>query len=147
MSKNKRFFKHYYIYPKFQRQFLSIIIFMVMTACTLYYAVIWYFFTSFYNKGSESGIPADHVYFKFLDNLAAEMNLMMLIGTLILVGLFLMIGVIVSHKIAGPLVRMQSEFTRMKESDKIHPIVFRQGDYFQDITVPFNEMAQKWKEK
>ena len=53
----------------------------------------------------------------------------------ILMGLSLLI---ISHKLAGPLNRMQSHLKEIRTSGKVSPLMFRDGDYIKIIESDLN---------
>ena len=52
-------------------------------------------------------------------------------------------GLAISHKIAGPIYRMQKELTKMAESEpfELQSIQFRKGDYFPELAAAFNRLV------
>ena len=111
------------------------------------YGLISYGFQDFVKIGQQAGLPSDHVFFQFIQMQQANFNKVILAialvtGTILIVG-----GLIISHKIAGPLHRIQSEFSKMaaKENPALHKIKFRDGDYFPEVAEAFNALVEKIK--
>jgi hypothetical protein len=114
------------------------------------YLLITYGFQRFIELGNSLGMPPEeNVYFQFIKMQQESFNQIILAIALI-VGLVLIIGgLIVSHKIAGPIYRMQKEFFRMRElpPDELFEIKFRKGDFFPELAESFNVLVRSWREK
>ncbi len=113
------------------------------------YLLISYGFDQFVRVGTELGLPPDHVYFEFLRMQEGTFK-QVILAIAILVGLILILGgLFVSHKIAGPIYRMQKELNLMSSSEpvKLHEIHFRRGDFFPELAESFNRLVKSSKER
>ena len=102
-------------------------------------------FHEFVQIGHQAGLPDDHVYFQFIKMqettfLRVILAIAFFVGTILTVG-----GLVVSHKIAGPLYRLQKELLGMaaKPDPSLHKINFRDGDFFPEVPQAFNELVEK----
>ena len=98
--------------------------------------------------GTQAGFASDHVYFQFI-HMQEDIFQKVLSALALIVGLILVLGgLIISHKIAGPIYRMQKELNSMAAKDEVNlkPIHFRKGDFFPELSAAFNSMVEK-KEK
>jgi hypothetical protein len=48
-----------------------------------------------------------------------------------------------SNRFAGPMVRLHKSIVELKNQDETSPVVFRHGDFWQDIAVNFNELRMR----
>lgn len=138
---NKRFFKNWLIYPKFQFTLLMSFMSLTLVNIVLFYFSTQYFFDVFRNKGVELGIPPQHIFFKFVSQLESEMSVIFIIATIISLFLLTVIGIFISHRIAGPLYRLSQDLKGMRSDRQLRKISFRKGDYCLDIEKDFNAVV------
>lgn len=55
-------------------------------------------------------------------------------------GLCFLVGLFISHRIAGPIYKLRQFFLKAKDGDLVSKLEFREKDYFQDLPVSYNEM-------
>jgi methyl-accepting chemotaxis protein len=60
---------------------------------------------------------------------------------------FFVMGILLSHRIAGPLYRFQKHFRDAAKSKGLHEVRLRPKDEFQDLAAAHNEMVRSLKEK
>lgn len=137
----QRFLKNLLIYPKFQFTLLLSFISLTVVNIILFYLSTQYFFSVFRDKGAELGIPPQHIFFRFVSQLEGEMNVIFLIATIISLVLLTVIGLVISHRIAGPLYRLSKDLGQMRANGKFQKITFRKGDYCLDLAKDFNEVV------
>ncbi len=95
------------------------------------------FYYSFADMGKES-------FFANLDFLFVIKVLSLLILGSLLIGA---LSVFASHRIAGPIFRLNSSLKKMAKGSFDERITFRKNDYFQEIAANFNDMAQTLEER
>jgi methyl-accepting chemotaxis protein len=52
-------------------------------------------------------------------------------------------GLRLSHRVAGPLLRLKNEMLRTAQGGEVTPLKFRDGDYFEDLAEAYNQQAKK----
>lgn len=52
---------------------------------------------------------------------------------------------ILSHKVAGPLGRMEEHLKKITSTKNIEPLKFRTGDFFIELEDAFNQFIEKIK--
>ncbi len=135
------------INPKFQLTLIAYAASMALIILVSVYSLIRYGFQRFIDMGIQEGLPLGHQYFSFIQIQQDFFNQILLaIGIVVGISLILA-GVVISHKIAGPIYRMQKELARMRESNppKMEEIQFRKGDFFPELAESFNSFVRKWK--
>ena len=142
--KNQR--KVYLINPNFQLKVTLYFIGLAVLNIALFYGCIRYFFNIFQSKGIEVGIPKDHVFFMFINDQVAQMNTVFIVSSIITVILLLIAGVLISHRIAGPMYRINKDLRQMAESKKLKSLEFREKDFFQEIPEAFNMVVDSYNE-
>jgi ABC-type multidrug transport system fused ATPase/permease subunit len=133
------------INPKFQWTLIGYAAFIATLIFLSVYGLFSFGFHEFVQIGHQAGLPDDHVYFQFIKMqettfLRVILAIAFFVGTILTVG-----GLVVSHKIAGPLYRLQKELLGMaaKPDPSLHKINFRDGDFFPEVPQAFNELVEK----
>ena len=137
------------INPKFQWTLIGYAAFIAMLILISVYGLFNYGFHEFIQIGHQAGLPDDHVYFQFI-KMQETTFFRVILAIALFVGVILTAGgLIVSHKIAGPLYRLQKELLKMASKDQpaLHKIKFRDGDFFPEIPEAFNELTSKINDK
>ena len=69
------------------------------------------------------------------------MNLAIALG----VGLVLsyLLTLILSNRLAGPIVRLREHFRKISEGGNLEPVYFRQKDFFNDLPPLINDALKK----
>ncbi len=147
MSKYARTKTSLLINPRFQWTLIGYTSAIALVILLAVYGLFSFGFHEFSIMGQQAGLPADHIYFQFikmqeLTFVRVLVALALVVGTILLVG-----GLIVSHKIAGPIYRMQREFLSMQDREpvELRPIQFRKGDFFPELAESYNALAEKMK--
>lgn len=140
-AKNGHQRKVYLINPKFQLTFVAYLCVMAAFVIGIYYAANWYFLESFMEKGKAVGLPANHVYFDFIRDQEIFMNMVFLVSSVCAFMTLTVIGIWLSHRVAGPLYRLHSHMLKVAEGQKLSKVKFRKKDYFQEIASAYNEQV------
>ena len=138
-SVNIPFYKRkYLINPKFQLRFVFYTVGVALTVIFAVYFTNNHFFDTFVAKGRAMGLESDHIFFVFLGEQKAYMS-QLLIGLSIFYFLILTIfGLVFSHRVAGPLHRLNSHMIEARHKGGFGPISFRKSDYFQELAHSYN---------
>jgi signal transduction histidine kinase len=56
--------------------------------------------------------------------------------------LFFIICIFISHKIAGPMFKLQKFLSRVRDGQQYDKLYFRKGDYFPEIAEDFNKTLE-----
>lgn len=128
------------VYPKFQLGLIALN--LLVMSCT--FIAIAYFVDHSYAQlraeGLAANLPSTHAYFKFIDYQAEMVFTYVAIalsgGFLVTAGLTL----ILSHKLAGPILRLHEHFKSIAQGQRPVPAVFfRKGDFFRDLPPLINK--------
>ena len=137
------------INPKFQWTLIGYAAFIATLIFLSVYGLFSFGFHEFVQIGHQAGLPEDHVYFQFIKMqettfLRVILAIAFFVGTILTIG-----GLIVSHKIAGPMYRLQKELLSMagKPDPVLHKINFREGDFFPEVPQAFNELVERVTKK
>ncbi len=126
------------IAPGFQLGIVAWSIGLTLTVSGIFYLAQEYFFHDFAELGVKMGPAPDHVYFKFMTDMRDFFE--NLFATVLGVSLLLSTlgGIELSHRIAGPLVRLQSHMRRVAAGKTTREVEFRDGDEFLELADAYN---------
>lgn len=111
---------------------VSIIIPLLFVAGCLYYLM-------FKLMAAQIGIPEYISY--HLTPVLQKINIILLVGSPLLLVALLLVGIVVSHRFAGPLERIESELKRITEKgDYRHRIHLRKSDDIRPIADGINKL-------
>jgi hypothetical protein len=136
--KNRR--KNFLINKPFQLSMVGISLVISFSVGLVYFSSIQYSFWKFKSLANSLNLPPDSEFYKFIGHQEFFfLRVFLITSTLCLLGLIYG-GIKLSHKIAGPLYRLDQDFKKMKESGELQKVKFREGDYFQEVSESFNEL-------
>jgi len=131
--------KVYLINKNFQVKFLLYSVFISFITITIFYLMIYSFYEYGRQLGLEMGFPQGHIWFTFIEERQTDMISFFLI-TSIIVFLFIVIsGIWYSHKIAGPIYRINSQLRTISLDKIVDKLSFRKRDFFQELAVSYNK--------
>lgn len=147
MSGESRKKKTLLIYPGFQWHIIGYAAAMSGLILASIYGLLNFAFIEFMRVGNEAGLPPEHPYYQFIQMQQGTFNRIFLAISLVVAVLLFVGGLVISHRIAGPLLRMQNELKRVAEEKpfQLRPIQFRKKDYFPDLADAFNRAVEAWK--
>ena len=146
MEQQNRKTRSVLINPRFQWTLIGYAAFIAAIILIAVYGLFTFGFHEFVNIGNQAGLPADHVYFQFIKMQEATF-LRVIAAISVIVGIILIVGgLIISHKIAGPIYRLQKEFNTMSSEKpvKLRNVKFRKGDFFPELAEAFNTLVDNW---
>ena len=146
MMKSQRKFKNFIINPKFQFHY----IFWTSTAGLLLIALNDYVFYHFTKENYMLLVELSPMTDEAKQQLFAELNkIIFLLGgfSILFLIIVLLVGVIFSHRVAGPLYKMKLTFNRIKNGERDLRVFFRPKDDFKDVAQSCNEMLDSLQEK
>ena len=146
-KKSKLWRAKYIINPRFQFFMIGFALIQSFLAIGILYALNVYFFHRFNSMGVASGIPSNHIYFQFLNEQQLFFGQAILVVSAVLGALIVGSVVVVSHRIAGPIYRMNKHIEEIAKGESPKEINFRKSDFFPEISEVFNKMVLKLKEE
>jgi hypothetical protein len=130
------------INPRFQRRFLVNMLILNVAISAVFYAAQTFFFWKANQLGLSIGLPEGHVFFKFINEQQRAMSVISLASIGIVSGLIMLFGLVYSHRIAGPVYRLQKYLKDRIDGRVKGPVSFRDGDYFQELAETVNDFVQ-----
>jgi hypothetical protein len=141
MSKVKTFFQHFFIYPAFQKKFLGYFMgLFVLTSFSLYSA-IYIFFSNLKASALALGVPKGHVFFLYTENQQYDLNQFLISLLIINFLLLLIVGVVMSYKIARSLCKMESYLSTIQADSQDFKLPKK--DFLEAMEVVVNNCKSK----
>lgn len=132
--------KKFLINTNFQIQFIASLLLISIVSMSIIYLANDYFFHSYMQKGQALNLPPDHPFFLMIHEQKRFMT-KVFIGVALSIGSIACLwGLFYSHKIAGPLYRLQRYFTEAatQNTQLNNKIYFRDDDFFQEVPDSIN---------
>ena len=58
-----------------------------------------------------------------------------------------MLGIVISHRVAGPMVKLKKHFENVaQDPEKDSPVHFRDNDFFKEVCAAYNLRFEKKKQ-
>lgn len=132
--------RRYIIAPEFQLRYVGIIliaVFLVAMTCVL---------TTYYSSISILGEKLSYVYPQGrLAVTLKEVNMIVLYRVLILVPFIALVGIFLSHRIAGPAYRIEKTLREIGKGNFDIRITLRKNDELKEVADAVNDMAADLK--
>lgn len=133
--------RKFLINASFQIQFMASLMLIAIISMTIIYLANDYFFQSYLQKGIQLNLAPDHPYFIMIHEqkiFMAKVFLSVAFGISVVTSVW---GLFYSHKIAGPLYRLEGYFKQAAiDNQKLNSkIYFRKDDFFQEIPESINK--------
>lgn len=141
--KRQRKLRNYIINKNFQLSFILHSFIPTFFCFITSYCALVIYFSEAVNDGVSAGLPPEHAYFTLIANQKILLNYFFLINGTASLMFFIIWGIFISHKIAGPLYRLTRFFADGDASNPEKKLSFRPGDFFQEIPDTIN----KWREE
>ncbi len=133
--------KQYLILKEFQLKYVGIILLLMFLTAALCSYVVYY--TSMIVMGEKLA----NVYPQGrLMSIVNIVNSHILLSLILVTPLVVIMGIFLSHKIAGPLFRIERTIRNMTSGDLSEHIVLRKGDQLASLADVVNDMSDKLRQ-
>ena len=144
-QQNRR--RTYLINPRFQWRFIGFMAIVSLLAIALLFGSNILFFRNMEHEALSVGLAPDNPYFDFLQEQKSTLS-MLYFGVSGLVFVLMMgLGILYSHRIAGPLYHLDRKMRRIAGGEEPSPLQFRRRDQFLELTESFNAMVGKLRDR
>lgn len=141
-ASNKR--TNFLVLPGFQIRFMMYIIAFAFFGIVVLYASNLLYFDRLVSEGQQLGLPPDHIYFEFVDQQRGVLNSTFMAVAAFVFGALILVGLVLSHKIAGPIYRIQVYLQEVRETGVAsRPLAFRDGDFFPEVAELIEELMER----
>lgn len=141
MKKFKR--RQFLVNPPFQFRIMGWMTLISLAPVFVFFSAHHYFFWQLERLGLDIGLSGEHVYFKFLEVQSQKLFLIFIICSVLTTTCVLLLGLFLSHRIAGPIHRLKSYLQDFHRNEKNPPLSFREGDYFGELPAIVNDCLAK----
>ena len=143
LMQSRRKLKNYLLNPRFQLKLLSYFVGLFFLTTISLYSISFLFFWRLKQKALNVGIPNGHIFFRFIDNQKADLDLLFI--ALVVFNFLLLIGTgfIVSHRIAGPIYKLKKHLGEMNRDS--HNFKLREKDFFKELEPLVDGLKEKMK--
>ncbi len=132
--------KKFLINPDFQIQFMLSLAIISILSMSIIYIANDYFFQSYLAKGQALNLPPDHPFFLMIHEQKKFMAKVFITVAASITTIVALWGLFFSHKIAGPLFRLNQYFKKATEKRELQDkIYFREDDFFHEIPAAINQ--------
>lgn len=136
MKKFRR--KQYIINPRFQLRFVYYIGIVAFVNAAIVIIANKVFIWRLYEKGRKVGLSEDHVFFSFLNYQDSSLTITSLISAAVLFIVMGLFGLKMSHRVAGPLYRLNQHMRGVANGELGKHVKFRKGDFFPELAEAYN---------
>ena len=132
--------RQYLVYPKFQ---LTLIVLNTLITTGLFLLMIFLVMKSHIFLETlvrQTRLPAQALFIQLMTEQLRTLIFYMLIAFVIAVLSTAVLTMLISHRMAGPITRLNGFFTQITKTGEFPPEVrFRGGDFFQELPPKINE--------
>jgi methyl-accepting chemotaxis protein len=132
--------KTYLINPRFQWRFIGFMAVVSLLAISILYVSNVLFFRNMTQEALAVGLAPDNPYFDFLEEQRSSLSLVYFGVSAVAFALMMGLGILYSHRIAGPLHKLSNRMQEIADGADPTPVSFRRDDQFQELTGSFNAM-------
>ncbi len=137
MNRHKR--RIYLINKSFQIKFIIYTLLIAIFTIATFYGMLYFFFEESVQLGIKAGFPDGHVYYRFVEDNRSDMNVYFVTASIVVFLVITVTGVFFSHRIAGPIYRMNLYLRSISPESLASTINFRKLDFFQDLAISYNK--------
>ena len=133
------------INPRFQGFFLTFMAWMNLLLFGVVDFAQSYFFAEFERMGVSLGLPAEHAWFRFLNEQRTTLGQILAVSSGVSFVFSIGFGWVVAHRIAGPLHRLKMHMVRVALGSTRAEVAFREGDFFPELARAYNLQLRRMK--
>ena len=137
----------YLINPRFQWRFIGFMATLSLLAISLLYVSNLLFFRNMEHEALSVGLTRDNPYFDFLQEQRSALSTLYFAVSGMVFVLMMGLGILYSHRIAGPLHHLEHKMRRIASGEDPSPLQFRRRDQFVELAESFNAMIAKLKDR
>ncbi len=131
------------INPEFQLSIINFVAFLFVIVIAIFFILNIFFYYLLKQKGVDAGLLPSSEYFIFLNKSAKLMSIAFLTVSLLILFIIYYFGLRLSHRIAGPIFKINSTLDKMIETNTFHEIKLRKNDYFHETAEKINHLLDK----
>lgn len=118
------------INPSFQLRFSLVVCSLILISSMVYPLVMMDFFNEMVSLHPQLKANVESAKNEFI--------LFLFVLQILFIFLVFILLVFMTHKVAGPIYKLKNHLSNIREGEEITPVVFRNGDHFQDLAEEVN---------
>ena len=130
----------YWVAGKFQGKYIGLILLLTFLTAALCSYVVYYTSIMMFGEKLANVYPQGR-----LVSIVSLINIRIIISILLVTPLIAMIGVYLSHKIAGPIFRMERYVNEMATGNLQTRLILRKGDELLSLAEGINSLSESLK--
>lgn len=134
--------KKFLLDKNFQLTVIGYFLIVAFVTAAIQFALVQLVFSDFMAEGTKLGLASDHAYFSFISMQRTEFIKYVVISTSILTVILSVMGLMLSHRIVGPIYKMRKYMKKEANSQLRPPLEFRKRDFFIELAQDFNEYSE-----
>ena len=146
INTQKRSRRTYLVNPGFQLKMIGYTLLLLEVTTGIFYMSNLYFIWKFIDIGRQLGFPDNHPFFRFIVEQRRMMNTIFAVTAAIASVTVILGGVLLSHRVAGALHRLETHIDEVTESKELKDVNFREGDFFSELAESFNRMVSSLRD-
>jgi hypothetical protein len=138
-----RTLKRYLVHPRFQLKFIGWMLAIAALCLVLIYCSNLIFLNKLVLIGNNLQLPANHPFFQFISE---QEKILLRVFAWTAVGVVMITvggGLLLSHRIAGPIDRIERHIDGVLSKNKIKEMRFRKKDFFPELAVQVNLLIRR----
>ena len=144
-EQNRR--RTYLINPRFQWRFIGFMATVSLLAISILFVSNILFFRNMEHEALSVGLTPDNPYFDFLQEQKSALSTLYFAVSGLVFVLMMGLGILYSHRIAGPLHHLDRKMRRIASGEEPSPVNFRRRDQFAELAASFNAMIGKLRNR
>lgn len=147
MASENREPKIYLVNRRFQYFVIGLNVLTAVIIILVFFIADRYLMKEALQQAEFLGLPVDHPHLMILRKYREMTG--KIFGLISVTSLMLLpaIGLIITHRAAGPLYRLCQHLNALADGKTVGPLKFRKDDFFQEIVEPFNRMLERFNKK
>ncbi|MEO5968504.1 MAG: hypothetical protein ABIQ95_01145 [Bdellovibrionia bacterium] len=137
-SSKKHLRTKFLIYPRFQLLLIGVNSLITLGIFGIVFLQSYFTFDHFKQIGDQIRLPSDNAYFQLLQLQASKIYFSLAVATSIGILISGASMLLLSHRLAGPIVRLKSYFSAIKAGGAVRKLKFRRGDFFAKLPDEIN---------
>ncbi len=130
--------KRLLINPGFQFRFMVWMSALAIGVIAVMHLAHQWFLYQLREQARGAGLEADHVFYRFIESRQTELDAITVLSFIAVIGVVSVVGLVLSHKIAGPMYRLRVHLEEFASTRSPRPLKFRDGDFFTEIPDAYN---------
>ncbi len=132
------------INPKFQFRFIATLFIPYIISIFIISIFLYSISAPLLEEIVKLNLPPGHPIMEILEQTQKHLIYMVLTIVICLSCIFAFVGLSMSHKVAGPLYKLNMQINNMIKNGHLEKVRFRKNDYFMEVADSFNAFLKRY---